>query len=160
MKNNDGLQDFIEKIEDLAVMKTVMMQAIHSLKNGGRPPLVPSLNDTAMMDVLTEIFEQAFKKAPDNSAKESKIPFHGPQNWVKAEDGYQFYSGTDGGPYIDLVSYDGCLYMCKKSHRKIKDNYPMSSLDILNGYWEFYSKMGAPIAETNKNVSDPDFMPW
>lgn len=170
MKNTDVLHEFIEKIEDLAVMKTVMMQAIHSLKNGGKPPLVPALNDSVMTDVLTGIFEQAFKKAPDNSAKESKITIRGPQNWVKAEDGYQFYSGTEGEPYLDLVSYDGCLYMCKKSHRKIKDNYPMSSLDMLNGYWEFFSKtenfskgelrrLGAPIAETNKNESDHDFKP-
>lgn len=43
----------------------------------------------------------------------------GPQDWNDIAVGYQFYSGADGEPFIDVVLYNGDHYLCKKTHRKI-----------------------------------------
>lgn len=42
----------------------------------------------------------------------------GPQDWNDIAVGYQFYSGADGEPFIDVVLYDGNHYLCKTSHTK------------------------------------------
>ena len=61
MEKNDGLQKLIEKIEDLAIIKTVIQQATYSLRNGGdRPIIIPALNDVVMTDLLSELFDAAF----------------------------------------------------------------------------------------------------
>lgn len=42
----------------------------------------------------------------------------GPQDWNDIDDDYQFYSGADGEPFIDVVLYDGNYYLCKTTHTK------------------------------------------
>lgn len=48
----------------------------------------------------------------------------GPQNWNEIEDGYQFYSGAVGEPYLDVVFYDNNCYLCKVSHTKETSSTP------------------------------------
>lgn len=62
-KKSDGLQEFIKKVEDLAIIKTVIQQATYSLRNGGdRPIIIPALNDVVMTDLLSDLFDAAFSK--------------------------------------------------------------------------------------------------
>lgn len=65
----------------------------------------------------------------------------GPQYWKKTESGYQFYSGADGEPYIDIVVYNDNFYVCKKSHQKSDLNYPTSSFDNNNNLWQLSDKV-------------------
>lgn len=68
MKNNDGLHEFIEKIEDLATIKTLLVQTVYNIEHGGRPPVIPALNDEAMTDILAKVLERAFRKNPEKPA--------------------------------------------------------------------------------------------
>lgn len=62
-KKSDGLQELIERVEDLAIIKTVIQQATYSLRNGGdRPIIIPALNDVVMTDLLSDLFDAAFSK--------------------------------------------------------------------------------------------------
>ena len=67
MKNNDGLHEFIEKIEDLATIKTLLVQTAYNIEHGGRPPVIPALNDEAMTDILAKVLERAFRKDENKS---------------------------------------------------------------------------------------------
>lgn len=63
MEKSDGLQELIKKVEDLAIIKTVIQQATYSLRNGGdRPIIIPALNDLAMTDLLSDLLDVAFSK--------------------------------------------------------------------------------------------------
>lgn len=68
MKNNDGLHEFIEKIEDLATIKTLLVQTVYNIEHGIEPPVIPSLNDDIMMDILARVLERAFRKDPEKPA--------------------------------------------------------------------------------------------
>ncbi|MBR6370127.1 MAG: hypothetical protein IKS24_03495, partial [Bacteroidaceae bacterium] len=60
----------------------------------------------------------------------------GPQAWNDCATGYAFKQGAEGEAYVDVVLYNGYYYMCKKSHTKSSTNYPGSSADQTNGYWQ------------------------
>lgn len=62
MEKSDGLQKLIEKVEDLAVIDTLMKQAVYCLQHGGDRPVIPILNDSTMSDLLSNLFEAAFPK--------------------------------------------------------------------------------------------------
>ena len=53
----------------------------------------------------------------------------GPQNWNDKVDGYQFYSGAVGEPYLDVVFYDNNCYLCKVSHTKETSSTPENNLN-------------------------------
>lgn len=59
MKVNDN--KIIEKIEDLAVIKAILIQLVHCVKNGGAIPVIPLLNDTAFTDTLSDVIEASTK---------------------------------------------------------------------------------------------------
>ena len=68
----------------------------------------------------------------------------GPQDWSQIDVDYQFYKGDANTqePYEDFVVYNGTYYKCKKTHTKTSTNYPGSTADTNNGYWELSSKVG------------------
>lgn len=68
----------------------------------------------------------------------------GPQDWAQMEVGFQFYKGDANTqePYEDFVVYNGTYYKCKKTHTKTSTNYPGSTADTNNGYWELTTKVG------------------
>lgn len=73
----------------------------------------------------------------DNGEKgERGAVLRGPQDWKELGDGYQFYSGASGELYLDSIYYNGDFYLCKKSHTKSSFNYPESTTDNNNGYWQ------------------------
>lgn len=65
----------------------------------------------------------------------------GPQDWSKISSSYQFYSGAAGEQYLDIVIYNDNYYICKKSHVKLPNLYPGSSLDNTYGYWQLGDKI-------------------
>lgn len=73
----------------------------------------------------------------DNGEKgERGAVLRGPQDWNELGNGYQFYSGASGELYLDSIYYNGNFYLCKKSHTKSSFNYPGSTTDNNNGYWQ------------------------
>ena len=68
----------------------------------------------------------------------------GPQDWSQMDIGFQFYKGDADTqePYEDFVVYNGTYYKCKKTHTKTSTNYPGSTADTNNGYWELTTKVG------------------
>ena len=68
----------------------------------------------------------------------------GPQDWAQMDVGFQFYKGDADTqePYEDFVVYNGTYYKCKKTHTKTSTNYPGSTADTNNGYWELTTKVG------------------
>ena len=68
----------------------------------------------------------------------------GPQDWAQMEVDFQFYKGDANTqePYEDFVVYNGTYYKCKKTHTKTTTNYPGSTADTNNGYWELTTKVG------------------
>ena len=60
-----------------------------------------------------------------NGATGSRGPaLRGPQDWVSLNEEYQFYSGAEGEPYLDVVFYDNNCYLCKVSHTKTAFSTP------------------------------------
>ena len=67
----------------------------------------------------------------------------GPQDWALMDIDYQFYKGDESTqePYEDFVVYNGNYYKCVKSHTKTSYNYPGSTADTSNGYWQLSDKL-------------------
>lgn len=57
----------------------------------------------------------------------------GPQEWSSLPNGYQFYSGAEGEPFVDVVLYEGYYYYCKQSHQRSALYYPGRKGDT---YWQ------------------------
>ena len=51
----------------------------------------------------------------------------GPQEWQNLPDGYHFYSGASGEPYIDIVLHNGYYYSCVAAHDKMRATAPGDS---------------------------------
>lgn len=75
-----------------------------------------------------------FEKKPQKGEKGASP--RGPQAWSDMPDNYTFYQGKDGEEYKDVVLYNGTYYTCIKTHQKNSSNYPMSSVDTSNHYWQ------------------------
>ena len=75
-----------------------------------------------------------FEKKPQKGEKGASP--RGPQAWSDMPDNYMFYQGKDGEEYKDVVLYNGTYYTCIKTHQKNSSNYPLSSLDTSNHYWQ------------------------
>lgn len=65
----------------------------------------------------------------------------GPQAWSDCATGYAFQCGTEGEAWKDVVLYGNNYYSCVKSHAKTADNYPGSTADQSNGYWQLGDKI-------------------
>lgn len=65
----------------------------------------------------------------------------GPQAWNDCATGYAFQSGDEGEAWKDVVLYNGNYYSCTKSHTKTESNYPGSTSDTNNGYWQLGDKI-------------------
>lgn len=72
---------------------------------------------------------------------EKGATLRGPQDWKGLGIGYQFYSGGEGEKYLDVVIYNNNYYLCIKSHVKTDDNYPTSSTDNTEHYWQLGDKI-------------------
>lgn len=59
----------------------------------------------------------------------------GPQDWTSLSDGYNFYQGTDGEEYKDVVIYSGNYYSCIQTHVKSTSILPTNS-----EYWKLGDK--------------------
>lgn len=65
----------------------------------------------------------------------------GPQAWSDCATGYNFQCGAEGEAWKDVVLYGNNYYSCVKSHAKAADNYPGSTADQSNGYWQLGDKI-------------------
>lgn len=65
----------------------------------------------------------------------------GPQAWSDCATGYKFQCGAKGEAYKDVVLYGNNYYSCVKSHTKTASNYPGSTTDQSNGYWQLGDKI-------------------
>lgn len=65
----------------------------------------------------------------------------GPQAWSDCAVNYKFQSGAKGDTYKDLVLYQNNYYSCIKSHTKTASNYPGSTADQTNKYWQLGDKV-------------------
>lgn len=65
----------------------------------------------------------------------------GPQSWSDCANGYGFQAGGEDEEWKDVVMYKNNYYSCVKSHVKASDNYPGSTNDQNNGYWQLGDKM-------------------
>ena len=64
----------------------------------------------------------------------------GPQAWSNCTTGYAFQAGADDA-WKDVVVYGDNYYSCIKSHTKTADNYPGSTEDQNNKYWQLGDKI-------------------
>lgn len=65
----------------------------------------------------------------------------GPQAWSDCATRYNFQCGAKGEAYKDVVLYGNNYYSCVKSHTKTTGNYPGSTADKLNSYWQLGDKI-------------------
>ncbi len=65
----------------------------------------------------------------------------GPQAWSDCSTGYGFQCGAEGEEWKDVVLYGNNYYSCVKSHTKTADNYPGSTADQSNKYWQLGDKI-------------------
>lgn len=65
----------------------------------------------------------------------------GPQAWSDCATGYGFQAGGDGEAWKDVVMYGDNYYSCIKSHTKTASNYPGSTTDQNNKYWQLGDKI-------------------
>lgn len=65
----------------------------------------------------------------------------GPQAWSDCATGYAFQAGKEGEQWKDVVMYNNNYYACIKSHAKTASNYPGSTTDRNNGYWQLGDKI-------------------
>lgn len=65
----------------------------------------------------------------------------GPQAWSDCAVGYKFQSGAKGEEWKDVVLYQNNYYSCVKSHAKTASNYPGSTADQTNKYWQLAQQM-------------------
>ena len=72
---------------------------------------------------------------------EKGASLRGPQSWSDCAIGYSFQAGKNGDIYKDIVMYGDNYYSCVKNHAKTATNYPGSTEDSNNGYWQLGDKI-------------------
>lgn len=65
----------------------------------------------------------------------------GPQAWSDCATSYGFQCGAEGEAWKDVVLYGNNYYSCIKSHAKTASNYPGSTADQTNHYWQLGDKI-------------------
>lgn len=81
------------------------------------------------------------RKGDAGEKGEQGAVMRGPQAWSDCATGYAFQAGGVGEKWQDVVLYNGNYYSCKKSHTKTAGNYPGSTTDTNNGYWQLGDKI-------------------
>lgn len=81
------------------------------------------------------------RKGDTGDKGEQGATLRGPQAWSDCAVGYAFQAGKVGEEWKDVVLYNGNYYSCKKSHSKTTSNYPGSTTDRNNGYWQLGDKI-------------------
>ena len=81
------------------------------------------------------------RKGDTGDKGEQGATLRGPQAWSDCAVGYAFQAGKVGEQWIDVVLYNNNYYTCKKSHTKTASNYPGSTTDRNNGYWQLGDKI-------------------
>lgn len=81
------------------------------------------------------------RKGDTGDKGEQGATLRGPQAWSDCAVGYAFQAGKVGDEWKDVVLYNGNYYSCKKSHTKTASNYPGSTTDRNNGYWQLGDKI-------------------
>ena len=76
-----------------------------------------------------------------NQKGEKGAVLRGPQAWSDCALGYSFQAGNNGDSYLDEIVYGDNYYTCKTDHVKTADNYPGSTEDTNNGYWQLGDKV-------------------
>lgn len=72
---------------------------------------------------------------------EKGASLRGPQSWSDCAIGYSFQAGKNGDIYKDIVMYGDNYYTCIRNHAKTSTNYPTSTEDNNNGYWQLGDKV-------------------
>ena len=81
------------------------------------------------------------RKGDTGEKGEQGAVLRGPQAWGDCATGYAFQAGKEGEQWKDVVMYNNDYYSCKKSHTKTASNYPGSTTDRNNGYWQLGDKI-------------------
>lgn len=81
------------------------------------------------------------RKGDKGDKGEQGAVLRGPQAWSDCAVGFAFKAGETGDAWKDVVLYNGNYYSCIKSHTKTSSNYPGSSADQANGYWQLGDKI-------------------
>lgn len=89
---------------------------------------------------VTRVVKFIRKGSPGEKGEPGAV-LRGPQAWSDCVTGYDFQCGGEGESWKDVVLYDNNYYSCVKSHAKTADNYPGSTADQSNGYWQLGDKI-------------------
>lgn len=81
------------------------------------------------------------RKGDKGDKGEQGAVLRGPQAWSDCAVDFAFKAGETGDAWKDVVLYNGNYYSCIKSHTKTSSNYPGSSADQANGYWQLGDKI-------------------
>lgn len=81
------------------------------------------------------------RKGDPGEKGERGAAMRGPQMWKDCATGYAFKAGATGEQWKDVVIYNDNYYSCKKSHTKTASNYPGSTTDVNNQYWQLADKV-------------------
>lgn len=89
---------------------------------------------------VTRVVKFIRKGSPGEKGEPGAV-LRGPQAWSDCVTGYAFQCGAEGEAWKDVVLYGNNYYSCVKSHAKTADNYPGSTADQSNGYWQLGDKI-------------------
>lgn len=89
---------------------------------------------------VTRVVKYIRKGSPGEKGEPGAV-LRGPQAWSDCVTGYDFQCGGEGESWKDVVLYGNNYYSCVKSHAKTADNYPGSTADQSNGYWQLGDKI-------------------
>ena len=76
-----------------------------------------------------------------NDSGKRGATLRGPQAWSDCANNYSFQAGGYNEEFKDVVLYNGNYYSCIKSHTKSSSNYPGSTADTNNHYWQLGDKV-------------------
>lgn len=88
----------------------------------------------------TQVVKFIRKGDPGDKGEKGAV-LRGPQAWSDCATGFEFKAGSAGETWFDVVVYGDNYYTCKKSHAKTSSNYPGSTADVNNGYWQLGDKI-------------------
>lgn len=89
---------------------------------------------------VTRVVKFIRKGSPGEKGEPGAV-LRGPLVWSDCATGYAFQCGAEGEAWKDVVLYGNNYYSCVKSHAKTADNYPGSTADQSNGYWQLGDKI-------------------
>lgn len=81
------------------------------------------------------------RKGDHGDKGEQGAALRGPQMWKDCATGYAFQAGVAAQQWKDVVIYNDNYYSCVKAHTKTESNYPGSTDDVNNHYWQLSDKI-------------------